>query len=928
MHRCTPRPASLFVVARIVSAALLLGLAGCPKTPKAEDPRGLGELTGAAERASLAGRHGDAQRLWTKVFQRARQEGKLRLRDRAIVHLARAATAGGHRAVARAVLQQAIKGARESKDRRRLAILYAALGDVQRDFGHYSEAVDAYLWAKMYSKATRMHALRTRVLARLAHVAALRGHFEFALQAMAEVAMLIGELRGLAAAEAALEVGKAYARLADQKRARRYLGNAQMVFQARGKPGLSGETLVTLARLDALSGDRAGAARDFRLAIQQFADMGAHRRHAVAAWHFSRALAAWGQHHAAEAQRAAVRRSLRTLGDRYGEAQFDLDIGRTLARKRRFRDAVPALQRAVAVLEKQGDRFGSGEARVLLGRARVQLGQAAEAVGELTRALDHTAAVGAPELSWQAYAQLGFLTDTLLDREDKAARFHKGAVNALERVRAGLDLIGGADSAAEDNAYYELARVYIKQWRRGGEPAHFDAALASLERNRSRRFVDLLGRAGASLADSEKERVQVRALSGEERALSLRLAEPGTGLALRKHLYQRLTQIRSQRTKVESQAFRFAAAHPAAVSVGILKGALDEQAAVLIYHVGQRSSLLYAVNNEQSMVVNLPGQAEIAGAVARFTGALFGAGGSVADVRRYGAVLYQRLVAPVTKVLTGRTRVQLVLGGPLWRVPFAALPVGRTGWLSDGLTFLRIPSPAVWLKLKATPRGQDAKRELLVLSVPGGGDRRVTSPIRDALTALGHRLGALPGAAARSQAIARAMGGKRVEHWTARLAGETQLRKSELARYRRLHFAARLLLPGRTHGPVQPTLVLAGASGSSGDGLVLLREVLGLTLDADLVAVDSLDLGRDPPDWQGQEAMALTLLLTGARTVLLPLVQPDPEASTRFVWAFYSSLASSPDKAVALAAAQRAVRRSGSARHPRHFASFVLYGAW
>ena len=38
----------------------------------------------------------------------------------------------------------------------------------------------------------------------------------------------------------------AYARLADQKRARRYLGNAQMVFQARGKPGLSGETLVIL----------------------------------------------------------------------------------------------------------------------------------------------------------------------------------------------------------------------------------------------------------------------------------------------------------------------------------------------------------------------------------------------------------------------------------------------------------------------------------------------------------------------------------------------------------------------------------------------------------------------------------------------------------------------------------------------------------
>jgi CHAT domain-containing protein len=555
----------------------------------------------------------------------------------------------------------------------------------------------------------------------------------------------------------------------------------------------------------------------------------------------------------------------------------------------------------------------------------VQLGQAAEAVGELTRALDHAAAVSAPDLSWQAYAQLGILTDTLLDRESKAARFHKGAVNALERVRAGLDLIGGADAAAEDNAYYELARVYIKQWRRGGDPKHFDAALTSLERSRSRRLLDLLTRAGASLADNRKDRARVRALSGEERSIAEHLSEPGVGLALRRLLYQRLTRIRAERARLEGQAFRFAAAHPAPAGLGILKGALSERGAVLIYHVGRRSSLLLGFNDAQSTVVNLPGQAVLRRLVSGFTAALFGERpASVAEIRRRGAALHRLLIAPAARVLKGRTRIHLVLSGPLWRLPFAALPEGRRGWLGERRAFVRIPSPAVWLKLKATPRGAEAKQELLVVARVSGDARGMASPIRNALTSRGHRLASPIGARARAARIVAGLGAGRATVVSGGLGSESALRKRTLTRYRRLHFAARLLLPARTLGSSQPALVLAGDRHS--DGLVLLREILGLQLDADLVSVEGLDLGRGRPDWQGQEGVARALLLAGARTVVLPLAQPSPATADRFFTSLYRGLVKGSDKAVAWIAAQRALRKSTS--HPRHFATYVLYGAF
>ncbi len=920
---------------RAALACALVGLwTSCPRTARPGDPVDPKALLEAAQKADRVGRLARAERLWVKVLRGARGRGEDALQFRAALALSRVTLSRGRLAVGRAVLGQELARAQKVNNLPRMAQAHAALGDLYRGTGQLDLAVRQYKRAEVSATGAGLRSLRARAIARQAGVAARRGNLSAAVEGLGQVVTLVGGLRSVAAARAAMAAGRGFALIADYRRARRFLGIAQMGFAAKGRLVRSGVADLELARLAVTVGDRGAAKRDFGQALRQLAKARAHRRHAKAAWHFARALDSWGDYGAARRQRDVARRSLRELGDDYAEALLDLDAARGLQRRRRFRDSATLLRRAVVVLEKASDRFSSGEARILMGRARVRMGQAADALGELTRALDHASAVSAPELSWKAYALLGFLCDTLLDRESKAARFHKGAVNALERVQTGLDLIGGADPAAEDNAYYELARVNVKQWRRGGDPKHLDAALASFERSRARRLVDLLTRAGASLADSGQARRRVRGLSGEERFIAEQLAEPGVGLALRRLLYKRLIWIRTARVRLEGRAFRFAAAHPAPVGVGILKGAISEKGAVLIYHVGHRSSLLYGFNNEQSTVVNLPGQAKLRKLVRRFTGALFGTGHtSVAEVRRRGAELFRRLIAPASAILAGRTRVHLVLSGPLWPLPFAALPEGKRGWFGERRVFVRIPSAAVWLKLKATPRGADAKQELLAVArvsgdVQGQGS---ASPVRAALIARGHRLAFLPGSRDRAARLVaavgavRTVGAGRVTIVSGARGSEAALRKRTLTDYRRLHFAARLLLPARILGPSQPALVLAADAAS--DGIVLLRELMGLRLDADLVSIEGLDLGRGEPDWQGQEGAARALLLAGARTVVLPLAPPGPATADRFFTTLYRSLVKGSTKAAAWIAAGRALRKHRSTRHPRHWATYVLYGA-
>ena len=910
----------------LVAGLVAIGLSGCPRSPRGRDPSALPELLKAAKLATREGRSQDAQRLWTKVLRRAARLGRGPLKMSATLSLARVCAERGQFSAGSVLLEQALQVAKAAKDQRRLATIYTAGGDLRLRFGRFSEAVDQYLWAKMYAKAERMRSLQTQVVARLARIAALRGNFDFAIKGMAEATLLMITLKGLPLARAAKDVGLAYAALADSKRARRYLTQARQGYQALQLSSDSAEALVALAGLATEQGDLRGATGALESALTLLEQEGARRRHGLVAWRLSRILAAQGRSGPAERYQKLARRSLRAIGDRFMEARLDLDTARFQQRQRRFKDSVVSLQRSVKVLETLGDRFGSGEARILLGKARIQLGMAAQAVGELAKALDHTSAVGAPELSWRAYALLGFLTETLLDREEKAARFHRGAVNALERVRAGLDLIGGANAAAEDNAYFQLARVHLKHWRRSGDPTHFDAALATLERNRSRRLLDQLSRVGASLGDTLKARQRVRALSGEERNLATTLAEPGSGLALRQALFGRLSNIRSLRARLEGQALRFTAAHPAPVTLGILKQALGPGEAVLLYLVGRRRSLLIGINGERSVVVDLPGEATLGRSVKRWQDLVYGRpGGGLAAIRRQGAALHRQLVGPVASVIAGRSRVYLVLGAPLWRLAFAALPVGPSGWLGEKHAFVRIPSPSVWLKLRDTPRGQSAPRELAIFSVPGDQGRRLRPSTRANLIARGHRLEPLTGLGERVSRLVAALGSERVVQVSQ--VSEERFKKRDLSQYKRLHFAGRLVLPSRIVGPVQPALVLGSGTRLGDDGLLSMRELLGLTLDADLVTLEALDLGRGRPDWSGQEGVARAFLLSGARSVLLPLGPLDPKVTTRFFAAFYGALSRGLDKAVALAAARKTVAGDPGSAYVRLLATYVLYGA-
>ena len=122
---------------------------------------------------------------------------------------------------------------------------------------------------------------------------------------------------------------------------------------------------------------------------------------------------------------------------------------------------------------------------------------------------------------------------------------------------------------------------------------------------------------------------------------------------------------------------------------------------------------------------------------------------------------------------------------------------------------------------------------------------------------------------------------------------------------------------------------------NNNDGLLEVHEILGLSLNAELVTLSACETGMGSGYFNeipaGDEFVSLTraFLLAGSRSVLATLWEVDDRSTVDLMEGFYQRLhrsGSANDQALALAQVQRKLRSSTSYKHPFYWAPFVLVG--
>jgi CHAT domain-containing protein len=172
--------------------------------------------------------------------------------------------------------------------------------------------------------------------------------------------------------------------------------------------------------------------------------------------------------------------------------------------------------------------------------------------------------------------------------------------------------------------------------------------------------------------------------------------------------------------------------------------------------------------------------------------------------------------------------------------------------------------------------------------------------------------------------IARLYSANSVDVLAGNAATEDNVKRWPLNDYRIIHFACHGFLDERY--PYRSALALSVTDASEEDGLLQMREIYGLTMNAELVVLSACQTGKGPLERsEGPMGLARPFFFAGARSVIASLWPVNDKASVVFMREFYGRLKGGCPASEALRGAKRKML-SSRWRHPFYWAGYMLQG--
>jgi CHAT domain-containing protein/tetratricopeptide (TPR) repeat protein len=631
-------------------------------------------------------------------------------------------------------------------------------------------------------------------------------------------------------------------------------------------------------------------------------------------------------------------------GDLMHRVEILLDLGLVLQEAEEVEEAQLVYEEALATCERSGSRLR--QAQVLIDRVRL-----------LDRRRDFSAALAAVDKAGDLAADIG-------DRSTQACVMNSRAwilyrQNQLDRAR---DLASSAAREQESRGEAEyaltthdtLARIALAE----GDVLGVEDALCAAEEffdlrseveldrfhaiGRRSRFADW----GGIAQDLVALRLKSGSLSPVERAAILGDGWSGAALWKGRVLFERMK-------KEASAARQGSSASPTQASASMTPE-VPPRAAIVEYVDGIEKLYAYVVREDGVHLVDLGPRDPIEKRARQFVTAVTGRRSPPKTISSQGSWLYARLITPLAAWLTADIRSLILIPTPaLSTMPFEALVEPSSAanderpafdelrYLIDAYDVTYAPSSRVLAELQR--RGGDGRTpHFLILADPvyppearGGAAQDVLAAVRqeasladyDRLTSTRDEAAEIarllirddPAATDQQRAFLLQLpearsASLRTSRFDLRLGSKAgrEVFGGDLAPYTTLHVAVHGQVDSRD--PRRSGLVLASESGVP--GMFTLADVLGLSLDVDLVVLSACDTARGPiVRGEGVQSLACAFLEAGSRSVIASLWRVEDEKAADLMISFYRRhLDRHEPPARALRQAKLDLRRSRSAR--------------
>ena len=640
-----------------------------------------------------------------------------------------------------------------------------------------------------------------------------------------------------------------------------------------------------------------------------------------------------------------------------GKAQALMSLGRT-------DEARSVLESALAKAQSQEKRGHEAELLVRLGRQAAQTGNRQQALRYLEDAGQFASRVQFYRIEADAMYELAQLYRDAGDLATAEARATQGVTASQQvgdRYYVPRNLTILADRTARRchyaaaTALYEQAEDVIEGMLISVDEPYWNSSVAASMSQTYLQHFELVTKSGdVQGAFHVLERVRGRTLawaledrkafptaeSGQTDSLETDLAALQVQLMQtnstekREQLMDRLVEYERRLglawTKEDAPGHGLPV-QPAALSK--VQEVLKPDEVLLEYVLDDPTSFCVVVSQKGAYVRVLPaGRKEIENLSQQFVGEI--------RTKGTGAELSKRLYAILVKPIPEAATVPRLIIAPdaiLNLLPFEALRDAQGEYLLKSRVISYVPSGTILNTLRHAEKQKSAPKPLLAVGDveyenQGGAGRRIPTPAsirgrieRGIADLSGIGLHDLPETRAEVEEIGKIVGSDAVM-LLGKDATETGFKKQPLDQFRILHLAVHGFAD--TQYPERSALVLGADPQSSDDGLLQVREIIRLRLNAELTTLSACDSGVGK--LQGQEGISNLVeafLVAGSKSVVASLWTADDTFASALMEQFYRHLAQGEDTSSALRNAKLdLLAKYGDQVSPFYWAAFIAVG--
>lgn len=561
-----------------------------------------------------------------------------------------------------------------------------------------------------------------------------------------------------------------------------------------------------------------------------------------------------------------------------------------------FRGAEASYREALSNARWLGDIYSQAVSLEGLGWVALGSGSYSKSAARFTEAMALADKLGLTEtLAWSlagagvAYSRQG-VPEEALTRLSRAA-------DLLENVRGSLQELSLRSFFAEGMqvVYAEAIDSALTLGRR-------DEAFQFSERARARAFLDLLGtRIGLSKGRTQallQEEMAIRERLSKAQATVYVLEAGDVSPRLESEIDAAAAAYRQFLDRVRAEDLEQASLMSVeAITSSETMRLLDDRTTLLEYFVTEKRIILWIVNENGMQTLELPmGRTALSRAVTDLRSAI-ASHEPIEQVKHLASALHDTLILPAKPYLRG-DRLTFVPHGVLHYLPWGVLSDPDGKWLSETYSFATLPSASVLKYLGQ--KGRATGTQVIAIGNPDLGEALELRYAEREVRAVG---ATYPGALIFVRDAA-------TEQRAKALAPEAAI----------LHLAVHGKLD--QGDPLSSALLLLPGGGE--DGLLEVREVLGLSLRAKLVVLSACETALGGLS-RGDELVGLqrAFLYAGTATVVTTLWAVDDRASYVLMGEFYPRL-EAIGASGSLRAAQRAVMQE--LPHPFYWGAFVVTG--